>query len=85
MWRLLLILTKFAHLVQRMDDMCGKLTKIHPWQHKAVRLACDRDVAGIYEARLRTCIETLQLVSGTPNEVNMTGHLQWSPKNQGST
>jgi hypothetical protein len=36
-----------------MGDLCGKATKIHPWRHKAVRLACDRGVASIYEARLR--------------------------------
>jgi len=41
----LLILTKFAHFVEKMG-------KIHPWQHKTVRLACGRRVAGIYEAHL---------------------------------
>jgi hypothetical protein len=25
-----LILTKFAHFVEKMGDLCGKLTKMHP-------------------------------------------------------
>jgi len=53
-----LILSKITHLVEKMGDLCGKLTKIHPWQHKAVRLACDRGAAGIYEAQLRMLLHT---------------------------
>jgi hypothetical protein len=49
-----LVLTEFVHFVERWAIYCGKLAKIPPSQHKAVRLACDRGAAGIYEAHLRT-------------------------------